>query len=254
MNDAREFHIGDILSVTTGRLVSPDHIDGIYKILNWMSGESLMTHQLPRVSRECEGPLLLQHPDLAAVVVPDDLKDEVGVLGWLESLYPAYGRTRLVTPLASGEHVAIPPVMELEMLGTVTVVEDDTTGVTLSLAELIAALDDLDPDMLVRFADGRLPDAFGSWRGVYAELALNYRREMPSKHAKPPTVGWLLGLARAAVYETFNGYKGGSFEMGPGTQVWVDNYGEYTGEELASCREVDGVAVLTTRRPVDVFA
>ena len=66
MPSTKTFHLGDILSVTTSRLVSPRHIDGVYDILNWMTGDNLFTHQLPRASRECEGPLLAQHPDLAS--------------------------------------------------------------------------------------------------------------------------------------------------------------------------------------------
>lgn len=49
----KTFHIGDILSVTTSRLVSPSHIDGVYSILNWMTCDNLYTHQLPRAADEC---------------------------------------------------------------------------------------------------------------------------------------------------------------------------------------------------------
>jgi len=33
-----EFHISDVLSITTGRLVSSRKMEGIYKILNHMTG------------------------------------------------------------------------------------------------------------------------------------------------------------------------------------------------------------------------
>lgn len=46
----KTFHVGDILSVITGRLVSPTHMDGIYAICSHLAGESVMTHQLPRIS------------------------------------------------------------------------------------------------------------------------------------------------------------------------------------------------------------
>lgn len=49
--ETKSFHIGDVLSAMTGTLVSPRHIGGVYDVLNWMTGESLMTHQLPRASR-----------------------------------------------------------------------------------------------------------------------------------------------------------------------------------------------------------
>jgi hypothetical protein len=71
-----EFHIGDILSITDGRLISLDHIDGVYKILNYMTGESLMTHQLPRASKACRPILLKQFPKLAS----DDIKEKIDYL------------------------------------------------------------------------------------------------------------------------------------------------------------------------------
>jgi hypothetical protein len=62
----KQFHIGDILSVTTGRLVSSRHIDGLYEILNFLTGDELYTHQLPRAMRECEPWLKTQFPYLMA--------------------------------------------------------------------------------------------------------------------------------------------------------------------------------------------
>lgn len=60
----KNFHISDILSVTTGRLVSNRHIEGVYDILNFLTGDNLFTHQLPRASRECEPWLKTQFPYL----------------------------------------------------------------------------------------------------------------------------------------------------------------------------------------------
>ncbi len=58
------FHISDVLSATTGRLVSTRHMDGIYDILNFLTGDSLFTHQLPHASIECEPWLRTQFPRL----------------------------------------------------------------------------------------------------------------------------------------------------------------------------------------------
>ena len=60
----KSFHISDILSVTTGRLVSSRHMDGIYDILNFLTGDSLYTHQLPRAMRECAPWLRSQFPSI----------------------------------------------------------------------------------------------------------------------------------------------------------------------------------------------
>lgn len=114
--ETKPFHLGDILSITTGRLVSPRHIDGVYDILNWMTGDNLFTHQLIRASRECEEPLLAQHPDLRDVEVPDDLDGKEAVEAWLAAQIAAYGETREVAPLGDGDHTRIDPITELRML------------------------------------------------------------------------------------------------------------------------------------------
>lgn len=63
----KQFHISDVLSVTTGRLVSTRHMAGIYEILNHMTNDQLFTHQLPRASAECKPWLIRQYPQLADV-------------------------------------------------------------------------------------------------------------------------------------------------------------------------------------------
>lgn len=113
--DEKEFHIGDILSITTGRLVSLDHIDGVYNILNYMTGDNLFTHQLPRAARECEGFLLEQHPDLADIKVPE-ITCEAECITWLASIYPTYGERRMVNPLPKGSHTVIDPISEIKMI------------------------------------------------------------------------------------------------------------------------------------------
>jgi hypothetical protein len=117
MTETRTFHLGDILSITTGRLVSPRHIDGVYDILNWMTGDNLFTHQLPRACDECEGPLLAQHPDLAAIIPPETFGgDKDAVDRWLAEQVTIYGETREVAPLAAEDHTRIDPFTELRMM------------------------------------------------------------------------------------------------------------------------------------------
>ena len=117
MTATRTFHIGDVLSITDGHLVSPRHIQGVYEILNWMTGESLFTHQLPRASRECRPSLVEQFPDLAAVVFPSELRgDEAAIFAWLEAAVALYGETREVAPLAIEDHTPIDPIAELKMM------------------------------------------------------------------------------------------------------------------------------------------
>lgn len=116
MTETKLFHIGDVLTITSGKLVSPDHIGGVYNICGWMTGESLFTHQLPRVSREIEEPLRSQLPELAAVEVPAGLNSEQKVKDFLETLYPKFGQFVSVAKLEEGDHTEIDPFEELAMM------------------------------------------------------------------------------------------------------------------------------------------
>lgn len=116
-SETRRFHVGDILSAMTGVLVSPRHIGGVYDILGWMVDENLMTHQLPRVSRECEGFLRELFPDLDAIDTDAiQVTNEAECLTWLASIEPAVGTHRDVPRLPRADHTQIDPIAEIKML------------------------------------------------------------------------------------------------------------------------------------------
>jgi hypothetical protein len=113
---ARTFPLGDILTVTTDRFVTPDGMGAVYELLNFMTGDNLFTHQLPRASGECRPALLAQHPDLTLVVVPEEFDDEAHVWRWLAEQVARFSASREVTPLDPADHTRIDPVAELKML------------------------------------------------------------------------------------------------------------------------------------------
>lgn len=112
MMQRRDFDLGDILSCTTGLLVSPRKIEGVYDILNFMTGDNLFTHQLPRACRECAPVLLRQHPQLAEVTEAS----AAGVTdwaAWLDEQKTRFGDTLPVEPCGPGVHERIDPISEL---------------------------------------------------------------------------------------------------------------------------------------------
>lgn len=130
MAETRTFHIGDILTVITGRLVSPRHIEGVYDILNYLTADSLFTHQLPRAGRECEPYLRERFPDLAAVEVPEEFTDPDHVHRWLAEQVAAHGETREVEAMRDGIHEYRNPIAEAEemMPGRVVVFDPTQEG------------------------------------------------------------------------------------------------------------------------------
>lgn len=114
---ARTFALDDILSVTTGRLLSRRHMDGLYDLLSYMTDESLFTHQLPRAADVCGPALLAQHPQLRGVEPPADI-DSADLLAWLVSVEREHGERLPVAPLPVGGWERRNPVEELcDMVG-----------------------------------------------------------------------------------------------------------------------------------------
>lgn len=101
----KTFDLGTVLTVTTGRLLTD--IDNLYDILGFMTGESLFTHQLPRASVACKGPLLEKFPELAEITVPeksDTFDTAKKIMAWLDTQKAIYGNAFEVEPLESFEH------------------------------------------------------------------------------------------------------------------------------------------------------
>lgn len=117
MTETKTFHVGYVLTAMTGILVSPRHVEGVYDILNWLSGEeSLMTHQLPRVSREAEPFLRQLFPDLADIKIPKFSGSKDQVLAWLDRIVAQYGETREVPRMSPEDHTHIDPIAEIKMI------------------------------------------------------------------------------------------------------------------------------------------
>jgi len=125
------FHISDLLSVTTGRLVSSRHMDGIYEILNFLTGDNLFTHQLPRAMDECKPwlrstfptlmedspgmPERLADMDLRIKAVPQD-REHIAIVirDWVEDLRIALKLPEMlpVYELGADMHTHIDPLEE----------------------------------------------------------------------------------------------------------------------------------------------
>ena len=110
----KKFSLGKVLSITTGALVSENHIDGVYEILNHMTGQSVYTHQLGVAAEKCKPELLKEHPQLAGI-------DASGVnrnnwKGWLDALKSIHGNELEVTALTNWEY-SDPIQSAIEMVG-----------------------------------------------------------------------------------------------------------------------------------------
>lgn len=111
MNATKEFATADVLSTITGRLMG--EIGGVYEVLNWMTGESVFTHQLPRISREARPVIVEMHPHLqqaideAHQITPENWRQ------WRSAWEDRYGPTIAVPKFMADTHERIDPLSEL---------------------------------------------------------------------------------------------------------------------------------------------
>lgn len=129
----------------------------------------------------------------------------------------------------------------------------------LTLGELILKLEPIVAKQADRIKEGHdeptvrydfeylFPTYFDSWRGIYAELALNFidtkRGEIDTKEL---TVSEFLQLCKNTLGMTFTGYKGGDFTMNKHTPIWVANYGNAGNTALIDVIDANYLIILIT--------
>lgn len=104
------FHLGDILSVTTGVLVAPDHMTAVYRILDFLVGEKLWTHQLGRAADAAKPWMLEQLPWLAAIDASSVTADNW--MSWLKAQAERYGAWHELEQLPPGRYAPRDPIDE----------------------------------------------------------------------------------------------------------------------------------------------
>ncbi len=109
----KEFPTGDVLSIVTGYLVTPNGIGAVYEVLNWMTGESVYTHQIPRISKEARAVVLVAHPELAEACAEAKQVTRENWQQWLAIWTARYGEKIAVPKFTADEHKRIDPISEL---------------------------------------------------------------------------------------------------------------------------------------------
>lgn len=125
-------------------------------------------------------------------------------------------------------------------MSNVVELEPSVFGTT-TLGALIDALYKLPAGKLVRFDFCDIGTAtVHSYRGYYDHLAIGWKED--SWH----DVRELYDSLKAAVGQTYQGYKGGIYKMDRDTPVWVSNYGRNSRMGIVGLSVDDDFVTLTT--------
>ena len=112
MSETRLFPTLDVITVSTGILVSDGGIGAVYELAEFMLGDTLMTHQLPAASRTGEPELIRQHPWLAEVNPPRG--DTPALKAWCAAVVAERGETLPVASIDSPAWVRGNALADLE--------------------------------------------------------------------------------------------------------------------------------------------
>lgn len=113
MTDTKDFPTLDALSAITGVLVSNKGIGCIYEVLNFMTGENLYTHQLPRVGREAQAFMCKRLAGLAETCEESKLVTRENYPEWQARWLARHGETITVTRMNVDDHESIDSLSEL---------------------------------------------------------------------------------------------------------------------------------------------
>lgn len=113
MIEAKDFPTLAVISTATGVLVLEDGIGAVYEVLNWMTGESVFTHQLPRIGREAQPVILAAHPELASAYEEAKRVTPANWREWAAHWLERYGPTISVPKFSTETHESIDPISEL---------------------------------------------------------------------------------------------------------------------------------------------
>ena len=126
--NTKRFPLRVVLTVTTDRLLTErkserdNGIGDLYEILNWLTGDNLFTHQLPRAGETCKPWLLSLFPELSKANDALPLLDQAlatrsdAVEHWLNQIRmiaPELKDAYDVAPVPDG-WTSIDPMIELE--------------------------------------------------------------------------------------------------------------------------------------------
>lgn len=96
----RIFSLGELLSITTGRLLCT--MDELSDNVSWLVGEPVFTAGLPHASRVLTPYIYNTFPDLLDIEIPEDLAGEEACQEFLAELTDMYGNNYALSPLSPG--------------------------------------------------------------------------------------------------------------------------------------------------------
>lgn len=96
--NSKQFDLGAILNITTGILFTS--MDDVYEVLNYLTGDSIFIHQIPRVMDAAKPYVLSLHPELEGVGVGVAINSFEDAKAFVDEQKKIYGNKLSLTPMS----------------------------------------------------------------------------------------------------------------------------------------------------------
>lgn len=112
---AKHFDLGDVLTITTGVLVSRSGAQALYDVLDHVEGREHYTHELVDAANRCKQFIIDQHPQLAAITREHLIGRGKKVFDVIRVQERIFGRrfaiVRMTEPLVTDPHESLMATM-----------------------------------------------------------------------------------------------------------------------------------------------
>lgn len=135
---SKTFHLGDLLSVTTGTLLAPNKMRGVSALLEHLTGVRLDIHQLLLASEVCAPLMVKDRPWLGDLTPPvgADHAELVSWISWAVSEHGEWHEVDSYPPNVWGEHDSFTDLLRVLSKGK----PDPLAGLGVSLQRAVDAL------------------------------------------------------------------------------------------------------------------
>lgn len=96
--NSKQFDLGAILNITTGILFTS--MDDVYEVLNYLTGDSIFIHQIPRVMDAAKPYVLSLHPELEGVGAGVAINSFEDAKAFVDEQKKIYGNKLSLTPMS----------------------------------------------------------------------------------------------------------------------------------------------------------
>lgn len=96
--NSKQFDLEAILNITTGILFTS--MDDVYEVLNYLTGDSIFIHQIPRVMDAAKPYVLSLHPELEGVGVGVTINSFEDAKAFVDEQKKIYGNKLSLTPMS----------------------------------------------------------------------------------------------------------------------------------------------------------